>query len=111
MLNASHPAPAEAAFAPTATKPPTPTKAPTLAPYQCPIMSMNRYVKGGVEQWDPDNPPRKAAEHADKNLALRGYQPTNDLHDFVTYGPTDPNTPPQFATIFVPDRMPIFMTL
>jgi hypothetical protein len=75
----------------------------------CPTSSANSYAQGTAYQRDRDNPVRPAAEHADKNLELRGYEVNNDTslkRELVDYGPNDPTRPPQFATLFAPYRVP-----
>ncbi len=74
----------------------------------CPATSGNSYQSGAVYQYDLDNPVRPAWNHADKNLALRSYSLTDASRDFVVYGSDDPVQPPQFATLFNPDRTPVF---
>jgi len=74
----------------------------------CPTSSSNTYNPGGMIQRDTDNPVRPAWNHADKNLALRDYAPVNAARAFVEYGSNDPTQPPQLATIFNPDRVPLF---
>jgi hypothetical protein len=78
------------------------------AQYTCPTSSGNNYSQGGMNQWDFDNPVRPAWNHADKNLALRSYDLVNQTKAFVQYGSDDPQQPPQFATLFNPDRTPTF---
>ncbi len=75
----------------------------------CPTSSANRYGAGAAFQYDLDDPVRPAAKHADKNLDLRSYSPNSDpgLHrELIDYGSDDPNQPPQFATLFSPNRVP-----
>ena len=73
----------------------------------CPPSSSRSYASGVAYQFDEDNPVRPAAEHADKNLALRGYVPTDPhVRGFVDYGCDDDTQPPQFATLFDPPRVP-----
>jgi len=89
---------------PTPTITPTPT--PTLA---CPAYSVNMYGLGRATQYDRDDPVRPAAQHADKNLALRGYAPNTDSwlqRSLVSYGPKVSPRPPQLATLFYPSRVP-----
>ena len=75
--------------------------------YTCPVTSSNHYDYGIAFQYDTDNPVRPAYLHADKNLALRGYTPTDPpLRELVNYGSGDPIQPPQFATLFDPPRVP-----
>jgi hypothetical protein len=51
---------------------------------------------------------RPAEEHADLNLALRGYEPTDAYLGLVEYGPpTDPNSP-QLTGLYSPARVPTF---
>lgn len=60
------------------------------------------------------NPPptdRPAEQHADLNLALRGYAPTTNTLGLVDYGgPTDPKDP-QLATLFGDQRVPTFSSV
>ncbi len=88
----------------------SPAMGANSAPAQasCPTTSTNTYSSGGVQQYDLDNPVRPAYNHADKNLALRYYSLTTGALDFVAYGSDDPVQPPQFATLFSPDRTPFF---
>ncbi|NLE44481.1 MAG: hypothetical protein GX620_07145 [Chloroflexi bacterium] len=82
---------------------------PTPTPYACPSTSDNQVVRGTAFQYDRDDPVRPAVDHADKNLALRGYVPNTDprlLRQLVDYGSDDPRQPPQFATLFTPYRVP-----
>lgn len=68
------------------------------------------YQVGQAFQWDSDNPVRPTHNHPDKNLAMRSYSnaPGGGLLNFVNYGSDDPNQPPQFATLFSPNRVPSF---
>jgi len=76
-----------------------------VAPGECPTTSGNAYTTipvagGGLEH--PD------AEHADLNLALRGYQPVDaPLALFDKDGPVDAD-PPQLAGLFADLRAPSF---
>ncbi len=75
----------------------------------CPTESQNSYAQGPAYQYDLDDPVRPAADHADKNLALRGYTTNTDAglrRELVDYGTDDPIQPPQFATLFAPPRVP-----
>jgi hypothetical protein len=79
-------------------------------PFACPTSSANSYASGTAYQYDMDDPVRPAQAHADKNLALRGYTPNTDAglrRELVNYGADDPVMPPQFATLFVPARVPL----
>ena len=75
----------------------------------CQSTSTNPYSAGPVYQWDTDNPPRPAHTHADKNVAVRGYERNAgaDLR-LVDLGFDDPKMPPQLATLFNPSRVPGF---
>lgn len=85
---------------------------PQSQTYSCPLTSSNKYRKGAVEQWDEENPIRRASQNPEKNWLMRGYERIDGLeHDLVWLDSTDPNYPPQIATIFSPDRTPIFMSL
>jgi hypothetical protein len=75
--------------------------------YTCPATSSNSYDHGTALQYDTDDPVRPAYLHADKNLALRSYSPTDlSLRELVDYGCGDSKQPPQFATLFQPHRVP-----
>jgi hypothetical protein len=77
--------------------------------YTCPTTSTNQYVGGIAFQAESDNPVRPAYNHADKNIALRGYTANTDLdlkRELVGYGAGDPTQPPQLATLFAPYRVP-----
>ncbi len=93
-------------YVPLALVAPTPVPSPT--PYTCPLTSTNVYTSGFAVQYDLDDPVRPAWNHADKNLALRGYTLyTGTLkRELVNYGSDDPTQPPQFATLFTPYRVP-----
>jgi hypothetical protein len=83
--------------------------APTPPPFACPASSTVSYASGPAFQYDLDNPVRPAQAHADKNLALRGYEPNADAglrRELVDYGTDDPTQPPQLATLFKPPRVP-----
>lgn len=73
------------------------------------------YAQGLAIQYDIDNPPRRASEHADKNYALRGYTattgPTQSLISYGASGIDHYNTPPQFQTLFGPGRLPTTFNL
>jgi hypothetical protein len=78
-------------------------------PFPCPASSANSYASGTAYQYDLDNPVRPAQAHADKNLALRGYEPNTDARlrrEIVNYSADDPAMPPQFATLFLPPHTP-----
>jgi hypothetical protein len=100
---------------------PTPTPAarvhlplivrPTGSSLACPISSTNSYAQGLVYQADADNPVRPADSHADKNLALRSYVANNDAglrRELVDYGSASVQ-PPQPATLFSPNRVPLLV--
>lgn len=74
----------------------------------CPATSTNEYDSGTAYQYDTDNPVRPAANHADKNIEMRGYVLTDpQVRGFVDYGCDDQQAqPPQFATLFDPVRVP-----
>lgn len=78
----------------------------------CATTSSNSYSSGVAFQQDSDNPVRPAYNHADKNIALRGYVANTDsgLADLVDNGVGDPTQPPQFATFFSPNQVPPFST-
>ena len=99
----SPPSPAARVYLPLAFKSPQPP------PFACPTSSANSYASGTAYQYDLDNPVRPAQAHADKNLALRGYELNADAglrHELVNYGTDDPTMPPQLATLFQPTRVP-----
>jgi hypothetical protein len=79
------------------------------APQGCATSSTNSYANGTAFQHDTDNPVRPAYNHADKNIALRGYvlntSPTL-RRELVNYGAGDPTQPPQLATLFSPYKVP-----
>jgi hypothetical protein len=82
----------------------TPTPTPV-----CPTTSTNAYSTRTAYQADSDDPVRPAAEHADKNIHLRGYVANTDpglKRELVSYGTDDQKQPPQFATMFSPVRVP-----
>ena len=91
----SPPSPAARVYLPLAFKSPQPP------PFACPTSSANSYASGTAYQYDLDNPVRPAQAHADKNLALRGYELNTDAglrHELVNYGTDDLTMPPQLAT-------------
>jgi len=78
-------------------------------PDACPDSSDNAYDEGTPHQYDSDDPVRPAAEHADKNLALRGYVANLELdlmRELVAYDSAAPVQPPQLATLFSPAKIP-----
>jgi hypothetical protein len=80
-------------------------------PRSCPVTSTEQYESGIAYQRDFDDPVRPAAEHADKNIGLRGYALNDDPaveHGLVEYGSDDDTQPPQLATLFHPPRVPAF---
>jgi len=80
-----------------------------VQPQGCSQASSNQYSAGAAYQYDLDNPVRLAWNHADKNLALRGYTSNNNgslQRELVDYNSDDPTQPPQFATLFKPARVP-----
>ncbi len=81
---------------------------PLVSKWGCPTTSTNQYIGGTAYQYDNDNPVRPAYNHADKNLALRGYTLNTApwlKRELVDYGTGDPLVP-QFATLFHPRRVP-----
>lgn len=58
----------------------------------------------------PNPPPtdRPAEQHADLNLALRGYAATTDTLGLVDYGGAGDSRAPQLYTLFADGRVPIF---
>lgn len=84
---------------------------PPMPEFACATTSTNQYISGLVFQHDQDNPVRRAYNHADKNIALRGYALNTDpalRRQLVDYGSDDPTQPPQLATLFQPYRVPPF---
>jgi hypothetical protein len=83
----------------------------SVTPPACPTTSTNSYSQGPATQLDHDNPVRPAAAHADKNFALRGYVANTDAslrRELVDYGSAS-TQPPQFATLFSPNRVPLLV--
>ncbi len=81
---------------------------PFVCRFGCPTISSNQYISGTAYQYDNDDPVRPAYNHADKNLALRGYTLNTDSwlkRELVDYGTGDAKVP-QFATLFNPPRVP-----
>jgi hypothetical protein len=75
--------------------------------YLCPTTSSYQYSSGTAYQYDQDDPVRPAWNHADKNLTLRSYSATVPTRqELVNYGSGDPIRPPQFATLFSPNKVP-----
>jgi hypothetical protein len=62
---------------------------------------------------DVDGPPtdRPAEQHADLNLALRGYQVTDAHRGLVDYGGSSDPGAPQLYTLFADQRVPAFPTV
>jgi len=60
-----------------------------------------------------DGPPtdRLAEQHADLNLALRGYEVTTAYRGLVNYGGGDDPKAPQLNTLFADQRVPAFPTV
>lgn len=69
------------------------------------------YAQGLVTQQDVDNPVRPASNHAGKNFNLPGYAErtgpgfTPGLVDYGAGSEDSGGTPPQFATMFSPNRV------
>lgn len=98
--------------------PPTMTLTPTDAPTATPAILSAKMV-GSAESCDPipdenyiafpakgGRPNRPAAQHADLNLALRGYAPTADFMGLIDLdGSTDPVSP-QLPGLFTDNRTP-----
>jgi hypothetical protein len=83
---------------------------PLVESPECPASSSNEYTSGVAYQWDIDDPVRPAWNHADKNLALRSYTVTTPVYyGMVWYNYGQPHAPPQFSTMFSPDRIPSFV--
>jgi hypothetical protein len=75
-----------------------------------PTVTGSVYQRGIAEQYDVDNPVRVAAQHADKNLALRGLVDVTDndqgysyYRGLLNYGQDD-NRTPQLPYLFSPAR-------
>lgn len=84
---------------------PTPTEPPPPPPGEIVGESYGDFTVNS----EPTNPP--AEEHADLNLAMRGYAPTDAYKGLVDYGgATDPNAP-QLPGLFADNRTPTFSTL
>jgi hypothetical protein len=80
-----------------------------VGPAACQGASGQGYAGGAAFQFDRDDPVRFAFEHADKNLALRGYSLNTDSglkRELLDFGSDDPTRPPQMATLFSPARVP-----
>lgn len=80
-----------------------------VAAEKCAASSANSYTSGIAFQFDTDNPVRSAANHADKNIELRGYIANTDSNlqrELIDYGSGDPTQPPQLATLFSPYQVP-----
>jgi hypothetical protein len=62
---------------------------------------------------DVDGPPtdRPADQHADLNLALRGYEITGAYRGLVDYGGSSDPGAPQLYTLFADQRVPAFPTV
>jgi hypothetical protein len=62
---------------------------------------------------DVDGPPtdRPAEQHADLNLALRGYEATDAHRGLVDYGGSDDPKAPQLDTLFAEPRVPTFASV
>jgi len=83
----------------------------SVTPPACPTTSTNSYSQGFAYQYDQDNPVRPAVAHADKNFALRGTVANTDAglrRELVDYGFAS-TQPPQFATLFSPNRVPLLV--
>lgn len=61
----------------------------------------------------PNPPPtdRPAEQHADLNLALRGYAPTDGTLGLVDYGGAADVRAPQLYTLFADERVPAFISV
>jgi hypothetical protein len=60
------------------------------------------------------NPPptdRPAGEHADLNLALRGYAPTTAVLDLVDYGGSTDARAPKLFSLFLDERVPVLTSV
>lgn len=67
----------------------------------CPLTSAAAFAVIPIEGPATDHPD---VAHGDLNIALRGYQPVNEVLDLIFYeGQTDPD-PPQLAGLFQPNR-------
>jgi hypothetical protein len=94
---------------PTQTPPPRPTLTPTAASYACQPVPDPHYGTLRIEG-SPDS--RPAAEHADKNLALRGWAPAAP-DAAATFGycgrPSDDSRAPQLRGLFADHRIPTIL--
>jgi len=97
-LELAEPAPAPAP-GPVPAPPPTPTPQP-------PTPVSTSFGSLSVADWEPAQ--RRAEEHGDLNLGLRGYTPTDaELRLMDIPGDTEPGAP-QLAGIFASARAPVF---
>lgn len=92
-----------------AQEPPTPTLTPRvylplLLADECGFDSGETYASLSVNPPPTDRP---AAEHADLNLALRGYAPTNESLGLVDYGGATDQKSPQLDGLFADHRLPV----
>ncbi|MGL4650043.1 MAG: hypothetical protein ACRC1H_11585, partial [Caldilineaceae bacterium] len=102
--------------APISAAPLTPTSpvhpGQSLPPLLLPIVRTGLpFAPRNVDAIPVSGPPtdRPAHAHADLNLALRGYRPTQALLTLIDVGgPTDDDAP-QLSALFAPPRLPIFV--
>lgn len=78
---------------------------PRLTSASCGTVPGETYTAIGVTPPPTDRP---AEEHADLNLALRGYMPTTELRGLVDYGGTSDGRAPKLFTLFSDNRLPVF---
>lgn len=64
------------------------------------------YEAISVNNWQPAEYP--AESHPDLNLAIRGYILANEYLGLLDVGGSDPQGPPQLATLFAAPRLPSF---
>jgi hypothetical protein len=105
--------------APTRTPEPTATSTPEPAPASAEGLALEQPIGcapiPGVEYGtlDVDGPPadRPAGQHADLNLALRGYEATGAHLGLVEYGGSGDPQAPQLYTLFADQRVPAYTTV
>ena len=90
---------------PSATPSPTPSPIASPTPFTCEIAGV-RYEKIPIKGI-PDTE-RDDAEHADLNLAVRGYEEVDEFKGLVKYDGAIDSQAPQLAGLFADDRTPAF---
>jgi hypothetical protein len=88
----------------------TPVPSPTPTPLACSTTSTNTYMTSWIIQEDNDNPVRQTSLHADKNNSMRGFVLVDEPKEFRDFDGSGDSVaqPPQFATLFQPNRVPTF---